>query len=231
MRVSIHQPQYFPWLHYFLKIEQSDVFIILDNVDFQKNGLQNRNQIKTAQGASWLTVPVRQQFGQKIFEVKIDKNSVWRRKHWQTIQNNYKKAKSFMAYKADLETLYMNDWEFLCDLNIEVISMMLRWMDIQTPLLRSSQMKATGNASDLVLNLCLEVGATNYLSGHGGEGYLKPDVFKSSGIDIIYQDYFQTKIYPQQSPQCGFIHDLSMLDIILNCGESWRNFLHSKVVL
>ena len=143
----------------------------------------------------------------------------------------YKKAKSFMAYKADLETLYMNDWEFLCDLNIEVISMMLRWMDIQTPLLRSSQMKATGNASDLVLNLCLEVGATNYLSGHGGEGYLKPDVFKSSGIDIIYQDYFQTKIYPQQSPQCGFIHDLSMLDIILNCGESWRNFLHSKVVL
>ena len=76
MNIGIHQPQYLPWLPYFLKIDQSDVFVILDTVDFQKNGLQNRNQIKTNQGAQWLTVPVRQQLGQKIIDVRVDNLSL-----------------------------------------------------------------------------------------------------------------------------------------------------------
>lgn len=229
MKVSIHQPQYLPWLPYFLKINQSDVFIILDTVDFQKNGLQNRNQIKTAQGAHWLTVPVRQQLGQKIFDVKIDNSTAWRRKHWQTLQHNYGKAHAFKDYEKDLEALYMHEWEGLCELNIEVISMMMRWMNIQTPVLRSSQMKATGNASDLVLNLCLEVGATRYLSGLGGENYLKPEAFKNAGVEIIYQASILPETYPQQATQAGFINHLSALDIMLNCGTAWKNYLPLEV--
>ena len=68
MKVAVHQPQYLPWLPYFLKIENADLFIFLDTVAFQKNGIQNRNKIKTAQGGQWLTVPVRQNLGQKIEE-------------------------------------------------------------------------------------------------------------------------------------------------------------------
>ncbi len=229
MKVSIHQPQYLPWLPYFLKINQSDVFIILDTVDFQKNGLQNRNQIKTAQGAHWLTVPVRQQLGQKILDVKIDNSSAWRRKHWQTLQHSYGKAHAFKGYEKDLESIYMHEWEGLCELNVEVISMMMRWMNIQTPMLRSSQMEATGNASDLVLSLCMEVGATSYLSGLGGEDYLKPEAFKNAGVDIIYQASVLTETYPQQSSQAGFINHLSALDIMLNCGTSWKNYLPLEV--
>ena len=50
MKLSIHQPQYIPWLSYFLKIAQSDKFILLDTVSFQKNGLQNRNELKDSNG-------------------------------------------------------------------------------------------------------------------------------------------------------------------------------------
>lgn len=229
MNVAIHQPQYLPWLPYFLKIEESDLFILLDTVAFQKNGLQNRNQIKTAQGAHWLTVPIRQHLGQEIRNVQIDNSTDWRRKHWQTIQQCYRKTPVFNEYARDLEALYAREWDALSELNIELISMMLRWMNIRTPIMRSSQMNATGAASDLVLNLCMEVGATQYLSGAGGKNYLEPESFEKVGVEIIYQQAALPETYPQLFPNAGFINHLAALDIVLNCGEAWRSYLPGEV--
>ena len=228
MKVAIHQPQYLPWPLYFMKIQESDAFIFLDTVDFQKNGLQNRNRIKTAQGAHWLTVPVLQQFGQKLLDVKINNSTDWRRKHWETIYQCYGKAAFFREYESDLEEVYIREWAGLNELNIELTVLMLRWLNIQTPILRSSQMKATGAASDLILNLCVEIGAKTYLSGTGGKSYLKSDAFEKAGVAIIYQAVPLPEAYPQLFPRAGFINDLSALDIILNCGETWRSYLPEK---
>ena len=103
MIVSIHQPQYIPWLPYFKKIDNSDIFILLDNVNFQKNGLQNRNQIKTNTGLHWLTVPIKHKLGQKIMDTTIDNNKSWGIKHWKTIKHNYQNASEFHEYKEELE--------------------------------------------------------------------------------------------------------------------------------
>jgi hypothetical protein len=229
MNISIHQPQYLPWLPYLMKIEESDVFIFLDTVDFQKNGLQNRNQIKTAQGPHWLTVPVRQQLGQKIYDVKIDNNTDWRRKHWQTIQQCYTKAPAFKAYEKVFATFYEREWEELNGLNIELTTLMLSWMNIKTQIMRSSQMKSIGAASDLVLNLCLEAGATRYLTGLGGKNYLDPESFEKAGVEIVYRPSVLPVAYPQLFPRAGFIKHLSALDIVLNCGEAWRSYLPEEV--
>lgn len=229
MKIAIHQPQYLPWLPYMMKIDESDIFIFLDTVDFQKNGLQNRNQIKTAQGANWLTVPVRQQLGQKIRDVKIDNSSNWRRKHWQTIQLCYSKAPAFKAYEKDFEAFYAREWGGLNELNIELTMLMLHRMSIGTQIMRSSQMKATGTASELVLNLCLEAGATQYLSGTGGKNYLQSADFEKAGVEIVYRPSVLPEDYPQRYPQAGFINYLSALDIILNCGEAWRSYLPDEV--
>lgn len=225
MKVSIHQPQYLPWLPYFTKIEESDLFILLDSVDFQKNGLQNRNQIKMPQGAHWLTVPVRQQLGQKILDVKIEDASGWRRKHWETLRQCYSKAAAFATYEKDLQAWFEVEWSHLSDLNAEVITAMMRWMGISTPIVKSSQMKARGNASELVLNLCLEVGATRYLSGAGGKSYLDEEAFRQAGVEIVYRPAVLPMAYPQIFPKAGFINDLSALDLLLNCGEAWRTYL------
>ena len=230
MNVAIHQPQYLPWLPYFTKIEASDLFILLDTVDFQKNGLQNRNQIKTAQGAHWLTVPVRQQLGQKIIDVKIDDKTAWLRKHWQTIQQCYGRAAAFKTYERELESIYTNEWSSLNELNIEIITMMMRWMTIPTPVVRSSKLSATGSASSLVLDLCLEVGATRYLSGTGGKSYLEPAAFQNAGIEIAYRPSVLPTPYPQLFPQAGFVNHLSALDILLNCGETWRSYLPVEIM-
>ena len=230
MNISIHQPQYLPWLPLLLKIEQSDLFIFLDNVDFQKNGLQNRNQIKSSQGLIWLTVPIYQKLGQKIIDVKIVSDKIWRKKHWQTIQVCYRKAPYFKFYKEALEAIYVNEWSSLCNLNIEIMKMLMEFMDIKTPTIRSSQMKATGQASDLIHNLCLEVGATQYISGIGGKEYLNPSTFYNSGIDLVYKSYSLPKEYPQLFNQSGFFNSLSVIDIIFNCGQDWRNYIKPENV-
>jgi len=230
MKVSIHQPQYLPWLPYFLKIEESDLFILLDTVDFQKNGLQNRNQVKTAQGAHWLTVPVRQELGQKIRDVQTTGGGDWRRKHWLTLVQSYGKAPSFAPFAGDLERFYSREWTGLNELNIELIEMIMRWLDIRTPVVKSSDMGATGAASELVLNLCREAGATRYLSGSGGMSYLDMDAFDRAGIEVVYRPTILPVPYPQCFPKVGFINHLSALDIILNCGDAWRSYLPQEAI-
>ena len=69
MIVTIHQPQYLPWLGYFDKINRADIIVLLDNVQYKKNEWQNRNHIKTANGWQWVTVPVKYKFPEKIYEV------------------------------------------------------------------------------------------------------------------------------------------------------------------
>ena len=90
-------------------------------------------------------------------------------------------------------------------------------------------MKATGAASELVLNLCLETGATRYLSGTGGQNYLEPEAFKSAGVEIVYCPSVLPENYPQLYRRAGFINHLSVLDLLLNCGEAWRNYLPAEV--
>jgi hypothetical protein len=229
MKVAIHQPQYLPWVPYFLKIEASDLFIFLDTVDFQKNGVQNRNKIKTAQGAQWLTVPVRQRLGQKIMDTQINNQSNWRRKHWQAIKQCYSRAPGFLKYQQELENLYSHEWHMLGELNIELTKLMLKWMGIDTPIVRSSELKSEGKSSELVLNLCLEVGADVYLSGTGGMNYLEESRFSSFGVTIEYAQSIMPSIYPQQNPKQDFMNDLSALDIMLNCDESWRSYFPKGV--
>jgi hypothetical protein len=228
MDVSIHQPQYLPWIPYFTKIEQSDLFIILDSVDFQKNGLQNRSQIKTLQGPQWLTVPVQQRLGQKISEVGLVSGNYWARKHLEKIHHSYRKAHAFKTYEKEISAIYAHDWLELSELNTYCIKLMLGLLEIDTPTIRSSQMKAVGHSSDLILNLCKEAGATRYISGIGGKNYLKEVDFGNAGIEIIYKSPILPEIYPQPVQPLDFIGDLSAIDILFNCGPSWRDYFPRK---
>lgn len=225
MIVSIHQPQYIPWLPYFLKIQKSDIFILLDSVDFQKNGLQNRNQIKTANGPCWLTVPVKHKSGQKIYETQIDSQINWAYKHLNSIKHSYSKAKYFSNYEVFLEKIYTKPWDSLSELNFEFITQIMKWMDIKTPILRSSQMNSVGAGSELILNLCKEVGASRYISGLGGKNYLNEEEFQGENIEIIFYPPVFPKPYSQTFPKINFLDNISSIDIILNCGEDWRLFL------
>ena len=101
MTISIHQPQYFPWLPYFSKIAMSDIFVFLDKVQYQKNGLQNRNELKNSNGRFWLTVPVSVSLGDDLSLVRVADNH-WIKKHIKSIRINYSKAENILFFEAHL---------------------------------------------------------------------------------------------------------------------------------
>jgi hypothetical protein len=229
MKIAIHQPQYLPWVPYLRKAAKCDVFILLDSVDFQKNGLQNRNRVKSESGPLWLTVPVKQELGQSILETRIDNRSSWRRKHWESIRQNYGKTPGFAARSAELAALYEREWESLAELNVALIELLFRWFDVRCRVLRSSAMRARGKASQLILDLCLEAGASTYLSGVGGKAYLDETAFARAGVSLVYEPPELPRAYPQAHPKAGFHADLAAIDLLFNCGDEWPRYLTTEV--
>ncbi|MBF0492099.1 MAG: WbqC family protein [Deltaproteobacteria bacterium] len=219
MRISVHQPAYLPWLGYLEKIKRSDVFVFLDTVQFEKNSFINRNKIKTPQGALWLTIPVlvKGHTQSNLSETRIDSTQAWKDKHLKTIQQNYRKAPFFEANYPKLQQLYQRNFDFLSDLCFEHLLFWLQELQIQSHLVRSSNISISGDKSDLILNLCQHFSATHYLSGALGKNYLEEKKFKEQGIQVEYQNFLPTK-YPQLYG--NFIPCLSILDAWMNVSNT-----------
>ena len=118
--VAIHQPNFLPWLGFFYKMLRSDVFVLLDNVQFPiGRSYVSRVKIKLSQGAIWLTVPVSHNFGQLTKDVKINNKELWQEKHLKTLEMNYKRAAYFKPIFELLQEVYFKEeWELLVDFNI-----------------------------------------------------------------------------------------------------------------
>ncbi len=216
MRVTIHQPQFLPWLGYFDKIDQADVFVALDTVQYKKNEWQNRNRIRTAQGWQWLTVPVHYSFGQRISEVRIDETSDWRARHLRALALSYGKAPFHQRYARGLEHLYRESTDHLATLSLATIRWLLRCLGITTPLRLASQMTLREEPTERLIDICRAVGATRYLAGAGAQAYVDVARFEASGIELEIQE-FHSPTYPQC--YAPFISGLSAVDLLLNCGD------------
>jgi len=216
MMLSIHQPQYLPWLGYIDKIERADIFIILDNVQYKKNEWQNRNRIKAADGWQWITVPVLYNFPEKINEVRINNKVEWRRKHRNAIETNYIKAPFFAEYFPYFKELYEKEWERLVDINIAFLKVITGFFGVDTRTLLASEIDTRDDPTGRLIDLCRTVGAATYLSGREGPNYMDMDAFKKAGIDLVVQD-FKHPVYQQMYG--GFEPNLSCIDLLFNCGN------------
>lgn len=223
--VAIHQPQYLPWVPYFDKADSCDLFVYLDNVQFQRRGVQNRNQIKTVNGAHFLTVPVKAKRDTKIMDVRIA-NQEWQRKHVLTIQHSYAHAPFSEWFEQGLRPIIEQPWEYLADLNIAVTEWLFGCLGITCRRIRSSELAIRGAKDDLIMNICQAVGASVYISGQGAKSYQDADKFQARGIELRYQAY-QNPRYPQCFSESGFLCDLSALDLVLNLGQQARQVMHA----
>lgn len=196
----------------------ADIFVYLDSVQFSKNGLQNRNQIKGGQGALWLTVPVKHKLGVTILETEVAEPKATR-KHWKTLQANYSHSAGFNRWHEDLARLFEANETSLAELTISSTEWMLHRLDVQTERIRASEMLETyGHASKLVASICKELGATTYLTGAGALEYLDADDFEAIGCAVEVQQW-QKFNYEQQHKTLGFVPDLSTLDLLLNAPD------------
>ena len=225
MKCVIMQPTYLPWMGYFDLIDQSDIFVFLDNVQFEKQSWQQRNKIKTPKRAIWLTVPVLQSLGQKINEVKINNNSKWKEKHWKSIKYNYDKAPYFKRDFEFFEELYHTNWEYLVDMNIHVIEGVSKQLNIKKDFIKSSNMNIKGRKTELVVGICKELNADTYLSPLGSAVYIEENnLFEREGIKLEYQ-HFEHPNYKQLWGD--FIPYMSVIDLLFNEGDKSLDIIRS----
>jgi hypothetical protein len=216
--VVVLQPGYLPWLGFFDQLRRADVFVYYDDVQYDTHGWRNRNRIKTQSGPLWLTVPVRHSgVGvQRILDVDIDTRTPWARKHLASIRQAYARAPYVNRYLPPLEELLERNWTRLVDLDIACAGLMVEWLGLRRRIERSSELGVAGTRSERLLNICRLMGASRYISGDAAQSYLDVDLFERSGVTIEWHRFVHPT-YPQLHGE--FIPYLSMLDLILNCGE------------
>lgn len=229
-KVAIHQPNFLPWLGYFHKISLVDSFVFFDDVQFPRGKTYgNRVKIKTNNGETWLTVPVLSKGDLPDFnEILINNTFPWQRKIMKTIELAYGKAKFFETYHDGFRSVFMEHYEKLSDLNIALIKYLSGLIGLEAIFHSSSELK-TGNKDDAeerIPEIVKQLGASVYVSGSGAGSarYIDEDRFRNEGILLEWQK-FNSPVYPQ--PWGEFIPDLSIIDLVFNCGEESERILKS----
>lgn len=218
MKLSVHQPHYHPWIGYIDKIDQSDVFVILDNVQFKKREFQNRNKVMSGNGIQWLTVPVvnKGRYYQTTGEVEIDNTVNWQKKHFSSIVQTYRRTEYFDMYYPFLKELYIDQkWNKLIDLNVEMLRGIMSFLGINVRMYFESQLETDGFKTERIVNICKALDQDAYLSGKGAKVYLDELMFTREGIILEYQD-FQHPVYDQGEQ---FTPYLSIMDMMFHCGN------------
>jgi hypothetical protein len=224
-RVAILQSNYIPWKGYFDMIASVDEFILYDDAQYTRSDWRNRNQVKTAQGVQWITVPVRikGRLGQAIRETEIEGDR-WAETHWRTLEQNYRGAKCFRDVAAVVEPLYRKGgWSHLTALNRAFIDAVCGFLGIATRITWSWDYELAGGKTERLAHLCRQACATQYVSGPAARSYLEEDVMSRHGIAVEWFDYSGYPEYPQLFGE--FVHGVTVLDLLFNCGRDARRYM------
>jgi hypothetical protein len=223
----ITQSNYIPWKGYFDSINQVDIFVIYDDMQYTKRDWRNRNYIKTPQGLKWLSIPVEVsgKFHQKINETLISDKS-WNRSHWESIKQNYKEAPCFKDNKDWLENLYMNcQFDKLSEVNAYFLKEIGNFLGIKTEFRRSEEFVLSEERTQKMVDICVELEVDHYYTGPNAKQYIEEDKFLTKGVTLNYFDYSGYSEYPQLHGQ--FEHGVSVIDMILNLGKETTNYMKS----
>lgn len=224
--VTIHQPNYLPWLGFFHKVARADVFVSLDSVQFARRGVTSRNQILGPQGPLPLTVPVlsKGRYESPICEIAINPTVRWADKHFRSFEQNYRKAPYWKEHEGFLRSVYLErSWERLVDLNETLIRYLLDYLGIGVPIVRSSELGVPADSTELLLGLTRTVGGDTYLSGPSGRNYLDESAFARAGVGLEYHSFVHP-VYRQGARQ-EFVSHLSAFDLVLHEGPASRQIL------
>lgn len=224
MVIGIHQPNYIPWIGYFHKIAKSDVFVFLDDVQYEKNGFTDRNRIKTPQGELYLKIPVKLDTHlQKINQIDIREDLGWREKHLKSIDMNYRKSKYYQEIFPLVEDMLSVANSNLAEFNTQVVSKILEILDINTTCIISHELNISTTGTMRLVEIVKHLGGSIYLSGKGGSKYQDDELFRANNIQLSYSTFI-----PPTYRQCWgeFTPNLSIVDFLFNNGISdCRNYI------
>ncbi len=216
----ISQPTYLPWSGYFRIMKEADVYVFLDNVQFESRSWQCRNRIKSPQKPIWLSVPTHHGGEPKIRDVEIDNSKEWRKQHWRAIKTCYGKAPYFREFSPFFESVYDRNWSMLVSLNIHIIKHLASQLGLSPVFVQASKLDIEGKRTNLLLDICRIFRAERYVSSIGAKEYMEKDgakeFFEREGIRIEFLK-FNHLIYRQLFG--NFTPEMSFVDCLFNCGR------------
>jgi hypothetical protein len=228
VNVVILQPSYIPWRGTFAQICRADLFIFYDDVQYDKRGWRNRNQIKTVHGKQWLTIPVYSRGAQTqnipINQIRIVWDEPWNEAHFKAICHSYSKAPYFERYLPLLKTFYQRHDEFLANFTIDfTVALTHELGNTHTRFMRSSEIGGIhGQKTDRLIQLLQAVGATHYISGPAAKDYIEKEKFAAAGITLEYMEYNYAE-YPQLYHP--FDPHVSILDLLFMTGPEAIHYI------
>ena len=131
MRYTGIQPQYFPRLHYFARILNTDIFVIRDDVQFVSKhkypdgrtdkSFQAHTPIKQSFGVQLLTVLTKHEGFTNLKQTQLSYDHDWVENHLKTIQVSYSKAANFPTLYPEITKLLTRRYDNLAQLNTATI--------------------------------------------------------------------------------------------------------------
>ena len=224
--IAISQPTFFPWIGYFDIIDQVDIFVILDDVDFSKQSWHHRNKFKTAKDLEWFTIPVKSLPNKRLNKVEIINSERLSIKFKKFIQTNYNKSNYYKSYSDDIFEIFDKSIveNNLANLNINIINFFLKELKINTKIKLSSELNINKKKSDKIIKICELFNERDYLSSTGSKIYLEEDknIFIKKKINVFLHNY-QHPIYIQLFPP--FKSYACILDLVFNEGKNSLNVI------
>ncbi|MDS1270057.1 WbqC family protein [Lipingzhangella sp. LS1_29] len=230
MRVAMHQPHYLPWLGYLDKIDRCDLFVVLDHVQYERKGWQNRNYLGSKNGPVLLTVPVVQRSrDERILDKHIDNSQQWRLKHRRSMADHcYSNAPFWDEFGSEFTAIYDREWHRLDELALATTNALLRCFGITTPVVRASELgDFPGQKSELLAQITAKVGATTMLSGDGARGYVDEEVFARYGVSVEWQNFAHPRYTQFWNPSTEFRPRLAAVDLLFNEGPAALDILRA----
>ncbi len=191
-RVAVVQSNYIPWIGYFDLINSVDHFVFLDDVQYTSRDWRNRNKIVTSNGVAWLTIPIDATSTSnqaQISEVRLA-NEKWKEKHIEVVRRNYSRSNHFSEFFHQFESMMLEESDiYLSRFNQRITKRLCSLLGIQTEMVDSSVFPTSGRKSEKLIELCLKLNATTYVSGRSAQNYLDIELFKRNGISVEWFDY------------------------------------------
>lgn len=179
MILSIHQPNFMPWVPFFDKMRMCDVFVLLTHCQFEKNGYQNRFQMDN----KWWTMRV----------VKSSINTEIAGKHYVSPHEDWERIKrSLRGYSRTLSMFDDCISEKLADTNTSIIRKIAASLGIKTEIFNDNP--TTLHSTERLVDICKQYGADTYIAGAGGRDYMDLSLFERAGITVRFHEVLKQEL-------------------------------------
>ena len=193
VKVAIHQPEHFPYMGFFQKMEYADVFVILDDVQYSKGNWQNRNRFLNKNDTDeFFTIQVEKNAYKKLINEVEVVNTNWKHKIVKKLEYNF---------GIDFTDLY--SYKKLIDINMESINWVREKLGIKTPIFLSSELDINTKSTQRLVDIVRRFG-TEYISGEGGKLYLKESLFTD-----VKLSYHKPRVLNSYSSLYNICNDLT----------------------